>query len=75
MRSTGNNAVLVPDGEGGNFLRGTFDLTILEATGIYAPFVGGHNLMVDNLHLLRLKAPPMSTASATSAIHEATVVT
>ena len=52
MRFTGNNAVLVPDGEGGNFLRGTFDLTILEATGIYAPFVGGHNLMVDNLHLL-----------------------
>jgi hypothetical protein len=52
MRFTGNNAVLVPDGEGGNFLRGTFDLTILEATGIYAPFVGGDNLMVDNLHLL-----------------------
>ena len=52
MRFTGNNAVLVPDGQGGNFLRGTFDLTILEATGIYAPFVGGHNLMVDNLHLL-----------------------
>ena len=52
MRFTGSDAVLVPDGQGGNFLRGTFDLTILEATGIYAPFVGGHNLMVDNLHLL-----------------------
>ena len=26
--------------------------TILEATGIYKPFVSGHNLMVDNLHLL-----------------------
>ena len=52
MRFTGSDTVLVPDGQGGNFLRGTFDLTILEATGIYAPFVGGHNLMVDNLHLL-----------------------
>ena len=52
MRFTGSDTVLVPDGEGGNFLRGTFDLTILEATGTYKPFVGGHNLMVDNLHLL-----------------------
>jgi len=52
MQFTGSDYVLVPDGEGGNFLRGTFDLTILEATGIYRPFVGGHNLMVDDLHLL-----------------------
>ena len=52
MRFTGSDYDLVPDGEGGNFLRGTFDLTILEATGIYKPFVGGHNHMVDNLHLL-----------------------
>jgi len=52
MRFTGSDVVLVPDGEGGNFLRGTFELTILEATGIYKPFVGGHNHMVDNLHLL-----------------------
>ena len=52
MRFTGSDTHLVPDGHGGNFLRGTFDLTILEATGIYTPFVGGQNLMVDNLHLL-----------------------
>ena len=52
MQFTGSDVVLVPDGEGGNFLRGTFELTILEATGIYKPFVGGHNHMVDNLHLL-----------------------
>jgi hypothetical protein len=52
MRFTGSDYVLVPDGQGGNFLRGTFDLTILEATGIYKSFVGGHNLMVDDLHLL-----------------------
>ena len=29
MRFTGSDVVLVPDGEGGNFLRGTFELTIL----------------------------------------------
>ena len=52
MRFTGSDAVLVPDGQGGNYLRGTFELTILEATGIYRPFVDGHNHMVDNLHLL-----------------------
>ena len=52
MRFTGSDFVLVPDGQGGNFLRGTFELAILEATGIYKPFVGGHNHMVDDLHLL-----------------------
>ena len=52
MRFVGSDADLVPDGQGGNYLRGTFELTILEGTGIYKPFVGGHNQMVDNLHLL-----------------------
>jgi hypothetical protein len=46
------NVVFVDDGQGGQFLEGTADLTILEATGIYKPFVGGHNLMVDKLHFL-----------------------
>ena len=36
----------------GRYLEGTFELTILEATGIYQPFVGGHNHMVDRLHFL-----------------------
>ena len=31
---------------------GTFELTVIEATGIYRPFVGGHNHMVDKLHFL-----------------------
>jgi hypothetical protein len=35
--------LLVPDGTGGQFDEGTFELTILEATGIYTPFEGGHN--------------------------------
>ena len=52
MRFTGSDFVFVPDGAGGQFLDGTFELTILEATGIYRPFVGGHNHMVDRLHFL-----------------------
>jgi hypothetical protein len=52
MEFTGQDVAFVPDGEGGRFLEGTFELTILEATGIYRPFVGGHNHMVDKLHFL-----------------------
>jgi hypothetical protein len=52
MRFTGSDYIFVPDGVGGQFLEGTFELTILEATGIYRPFVGGHNHMVDKLHFL-----------------------
>jgi hypothetical protein len=42
----------VSDGMGGFYLDGTFELTILEATGIYKSFQGGHNHMVDRLHQL-----------------------
>ena len=53
MRFTGGNFTeFIPDGLRGQFLDGTFDLTILEATGKYRRFVGGHNLMVDRLHAL-----------------------
>jgi len=52
MRFTGSNASFVPDGHGGRFLEGTFELTILEGTGIYKRFAGGHNHMVDKLHFL-----------------------
>jgi hypothetical protein len=54
MQFTDSNAGFVDDGQGqgGRFLEGTFELTILEATGIYQPFVGGHNHMVDKLHFL-----------------------
>jgi len=41
-----------PDGQGGSYLEGTFELVILEATGIYQAFQGGHNHMVDRLHSL-----------------------
>jgi hypothetical protein len=52
MVFTGNNLTSVPDGQGGTFLVGTFDLNITEATGVYQSFVHGHNRMVDILHRL-----------------------
>ncbi len=44
------------DGLGGAFLNGTFELNILEATGIFRSFKHGHNHMVDRLHQLANKA-------------------
>jgi hypothetical protein len=47
-----SNIISVPDGAGGQYLQGTWELKIPEATGRYGSFVGGHNTMVDDLHLL-----------------------
>jgi hypothetical protein len=53
MKFTGGSfSLIIPDGSGGQFDEGTFELTILEATGIYSAFKGGHNHMVDRLHQL-----------------------
>ena len=52
MQFTGSNLVSYSDGEGGTFLVGDISLNITAATGIYASFVGGHNHMVDMLHIL-----------------------
>jgi hypothetical protein len=52
MRFTGSDYVFVDDKQGGVFLEGTFELTNLEATGVYRSFVDGHNHMVDKLHFL-----------------------
>lgn len=52
MVFTGSNVQPIPDGQGGTFIVGTFDLAITEATGIYQAFGGGHNKMVDILHRL-----------------------
>jgi hypothetical protein len=52
MQFTGNTLVPVPDGQGGKFTVVTIDLTIIEATGVYQSFVGGHNKMVDIGHTL-----------------------
>ena len=46
------DVIFVPDGLGGMFLEGTAELTILEGTGIYKSFVGGHNHMVVATHFL-----------------------
>ena len=52
MEFTGSNVEQVPDGFGGSFLIGTFELDIREATGRYRSYVGGHNRMVDKLHFI-----------------------
>jgi hypothetical protein len=52
MQFTSGGFTPHPDGNGGFFLEGTFELTILETTGVYRPFQGGHNHMVDRLHQL-----------------------
>jgi hypothetical protein len=59
MQFTGSDADFVDDGFGGRNLEGTFDLTVLEATGRFRSLVGGHNHMVDRLHFL---APGDGTA-------------
>ena len=46
------NVIRVPDACGGEFLQGTFELTIPEANGAFRSFAGGRNLMVDNLRFL-----------------------
>jgi hypothetical protein len=50
MRFTSGGLTPTSDGQGGVFLNGTFELAVVEATGIYQAFVGGHNHMVDRLH-------------------------
>ena len=42
---------VTPDGSGGVYITGTYELDILEATGIYRSFAGGHIHMVDVLHV------------------------
>ena len=42
----------IKDGHGGTFFQSTFELDILDATGIYSPYKGGHNHMVDRIDVL-----------------------
>lgn len=55
--TSGSFPMIIPDGSGGQYNEGTFELSILEATGIYSAFQGGHNHMVDRLHQLVASAP------------------
>jgi hypothetical protein len=48
----GSDFVFEDDGAGGQFLVETFELDVIEGTGIYRSVVGGHNHMVDRLHFL-----------------------
>jgi hypothetical protein len=50
-RFVGGDYDVIDDGEGGVYWDGTFELDILEATGTYRPFAGGHIHMVDLLHI------------------------
>ncbi len=60
MQFTGGGfPMIIPDGSGGQYDEGTFELSILEATGVYSPFKGGHNHMVDRLHQL-VAGPPFA---------------
>ncbi|MEK7684852.1 MAG: hypothetical protein AAB466_05480 [Verrucomicrobiota bacterium] len=43
----GNNLVTTTNADGSTTMTGTYDLNIMEATGIYQSFVGGHIHMVD----------------------------
>jgi hypothetical protein len=52
MQFTSANITPHDDGAGGQFLEGTFELNIVAATGAFAGFAGGHNHMVDDLHVL-----------------------
>jgi hypothetical protein len=52
MQFTASTTANHDDGMGGTFIRGTYELNVIEATGIFKPFQGGHNHMVDNLHHL-----------------------
>jgi hypothetical protein len=47
----GSNTVVTSDGEGGIYITGTYELDILEGTGTYRSFAGGHIHMVDILRL------------------------
>jgi hypothetical protein len=53
----GTFPVVVPAGREGQYDEGSAPLTILEATGNYRAFAGGHNNMVDKLHQLVAGAP------------------
>jgi len=45
----GNNLVTTTNADGSRTMTGTYELNILEATGVYQSFVGGHIHMVDVL--------------------------
>ena len=60
MQFTGGGfPMIISDGSVGQYNEGTFELTILEATGVYSAFKGGHNHMVDRLHQL-VAGPPFT---------------
>ena len=43
---------MTSDGKGGIYITGTYEVDILEGTGIYRPFAGGHIRMGDILQII-----------------------
>jgi hypothetical protein len=64
-----NGFVPHADGSGGFFLEGTFELDIVEATGVFRAFQGGHNHMVDRLTNWRMAASTSSVSATSASIH------
>lgn len=50
-RFVGSDTVVTSDGAGGIYITGTYELEILEGTGTYRGFAGGHIHMVDVLRI------------------------
>ena len=72
MRFTGKTTSFPTPTERAGFLVGTFELDVIEGTGIYRSIVGGHNHMVDNCTFSLLATVPAAStnsASASSAAH------
>jgi hypothetical protein len=69
MRFTGSDYVFVDDGAGGQFLDGTFELTVLQATGCIDPSSVVTTTWSTDCTSWPL-ARSMSTASASSAVRE-----
>ena len=74
----GNNLVTTTNADGSTTMTGTWELNILEATGIYQSFVGGHIHMVDVLkynldgsvleHCFCQISPPLVVTISTSQV-------
>jgi len=47
-----SDPIQIDDHHGGFYIEQTFELTIVQANGLYSSLVGGHNHMVDRAHVL-----------------------
>jgi hypothetical protein len=50
--TSADNPAQINDQQGGVYVEQTFELTIIQATGVYSRFAGDHNHMLDRGHIL-----------------------